>query len=232
MSDSTRSPLVSCDSALDGQHPQSPDTADSGEVDQKAITGGDGTAQAASGERRRTVRRLEPDGSRSATAEAIETMDDDIQGTEHSGEDADEPRPDRGFTYVEVVITIVLMGIVVLPVLTAVRSSIQAASVSRDAAEVETVLVNAADRVNRADRDLFDQYKCDLSGPAKKAASVHGWDDSTVAVEHFHWDDGTEAFESGACPGGQDQAVQMIRIRVTSPNDGVTRELEVVKGDF
>ena len=38
-------------------------------------------------------------------------------------------RRDGGFTYVEVVITIVLMGIVVLPILAAVRSSVQAASV-------------------------------------------------------------------------------------------------------
>ena len=163
----------------------------------------------------------------------MDNMDEDIR-------DAGTPRRrsrqrrDGGFTYVEVVITIVLMGIVVMPILAAVRSSVRAASVSRAAAEVETVLVNAADRVHRADRDDF---KCDLTGPAQQAADIEWGDPSFIAVEHEHWDENTGAFVPNACPGvdGDEYAnglVQRIRIRVTSPSEGVTRELEVVKGDF
>lgn len=150
-------------------------------------------------------------------------------------------RRDGGFTYVEVVITIVLMGIVVLPILAAVRGSVQAASVSRDAAEVETVLINAADRVNRADRQHF---KCDLSGPAQQAALVEWGDATAITVEHEHWDEtaagGTGAFVAGACPLDavtgdptyRNGLVQLVRIRVTSPDGGISRQLEVVKGDF
>ncbi len=149
-----------------------------------------------------------------------------------------QQRRDGGFTYVEVVITIVLMGIVVLPILAAVRSSVRAASVSRAAAEVETVLVNAADRVTRADRDSSPTFQCDLSGPARKAAIVHGWDAATITVEHEHWDElangGSGGFVPGACPGGtfENGLVQLVRIRVESPVEDVARELEVVKGDF
>lgn len=144
-------------------------------------------------------------------------------------------RPDRGFTYVEVVITLVLTGIVVLPILAAVRASIEAASVSRAAAEVETVLVNAADRVNRADRFESPTLKCDLEGPAQKAATVHGWEPASVAVTQEHWNRTTRAWEAGACPvpkGFTDGLVQRVTIRVTSPSRNVTRELEVIKGDF
>lgn len=147
-----------------------------------------------------------------------------------------QQRRDGGFTYVEVVITIVLMGIVVLPILAAVRSSVQAASVSRVAAEVETVLVNAADRVHRADRGTSPTFQCDLSGPAEKAAIVMGgnWSAADVTVEHEYWDTATDQWLSGACPGGtyENGLVQLIRITVSSPDGNVTRNLEVVKGDF
>ncbi len=144
-------------------------------------------------------------------------------------------RGDRGFTYIEVVITIVLTGIVVLPILAAVRASIEAASVSRAAAEVETVLLNAADRVSRADRDDF---KCDFTLVAQQAAAVEWSDPSAITVEHAHWDQNVSDWvvdSSGtACPGGvwnNGLLAQRIRISVTSPDANVTRTLEVVKGD-
>lgn len=140
-------------------------------------------------------------------------------------------RGDDGFTFVEVVITVVLVGVVVLPILTAVQATIRASSVSRAAAEVETVLLNAADRVSRADRDDFN---CDLSGPAEQAAIVQGapWSAANVSLTYEHWD-GAQ-FVPGACPGGvyQNGLVQLIRIRVTGPEGGITRELEVVKSDI
>lgn len=163
-------------------------------------------------------------------------MDDHIE-TDTDQRHRSGPRrgsPDGGFTYVEVVIAIVLVSVIVLPILAAVRSSVRTAAVSRAAAEVETVLVNAADLVSRADRDDF---KCDLTAPAQQAAAVR-WDDaSAVSVEHEHWDDtangGAGGFVDGACPGTgyQNGLVQKIRIRVTSPKEAITRELEVVKSD-
>ena len=144
-------------------------------------------------------------------------------------------RRDGGFTYVEVVITLVLMGVVILPILAAVRASIEAASVSQAAAEVETVLVNAADRVTRADRDDF---KCDLTAVAQQAADIEWGDPSAITVEHAHWDRGLGDWVAdpggSACPGGawQNDLIQRIRIRVSSPDRDVVRTLEVVKGDF
>ena len=151
------------------------------------------------------------------------------------------PRHGRGFSYIEVVITLALTGIVVLPILAAVRSSIDAASVSRTAAEVETVLINAADRVSRADRL---EFPCDLTIPAKRAAASQDatWSGDDISVEHAYWVEGTDGAPGGwqtevtACPGGVDAPrppflVQRITILVTSPDGRVRRALEVVKGE-
>ena len=62
--------------------------------------------------------------------------------------------PDSGFSLVEIVIAIVLMATVVVAILNAVSTSVKASSVSRSAAQVETAVVNAADRVNRAPEAL------------------------------------------------------------------------------
>ena len=46
--------------------------------------------------------------------------------------------------------TIVLIALTILPILDATFTSIRASTTVREVAEVETVLQNAADRVNRA----------------------------------------------------------------------------------
>ncbi len=160
------------------------------------------------------------------------------------GDRAAKRRPARhhdvGFTFVEVVVTIVLVGVVVLPILATVRTSISAAAVSRAAAEVETVLVNAVDEVNQADPLVA---KCNLTSRAESAATTQGWSASTVTVEHqFLQADGSWSAifvpaADGTCPPGAVSArpngpVLLIRIVVSSPTENVRRTLEVVKGEF
>jgi Tfp pilus assembly protein PilV len=140
-------------------------------------------------------------------------------------------RRDSGFSFVEVVITISLMGIVVAPILAAVAASIRASSVSLMSAEVENVLVNAIDRVNRAPRE---DYKCDLTGPVKAAVEVHGWLPSSAVVGHEYLDaSGTwQSDVTGtACPGGnfQNGLVQRITVTITSPSNDVSRSLQVLR---
>lgn len=146
---------------------------------------------------------------------------------------------DRGFSYVEVVVTIVLMGVLVVPILAAVRTSIRGATVSRAAAELETVLVNAADVVHRAD---LVAEQCDLTSEAQQAAITQGWAATAVEVEHFYLQsDGSWSLEfdpaTDDCPLAATSArpngpVVLVRITVTSPDEDVTRSLEVVKSAF
>jgi type II secretory pathway pseudopilin PulG len=141
-------------------------------------------------------------------------------------------RRDGGFSLVEIVITITLMGIVVVPILVAVAASIRASTTSLAAAEVETVLVNAVDRVNRS---THARFPCDLRSPVVAAVETHGWSPSDATVKHEYLDSsGVWRTDPGgtACPGGVPRSglVQRITVTITSPEDEVSRSLQVVRG--
>jgi type II secretory pathway pseudopilin PulG len=137
---------------------------------------------------------------------------------------------DRGFSIVEIIITIALMGVVVVPILAAVGASIRASTTSQAAAEVETVLVNAVDRVNRATRADFP---CDVTSPVRAAVETHGWPASSATVrqerlESNEWKTdptGTACFQGNA----QNRLVQRITVTITSPDQAVSRTLQVVR---
>ncbi len=145
--------------------------------------------------------------------------------------------PDGGFSIVEIVIAIVLMGTVVVAVLNAVSTSVKASSVSRSAAQVETAIVNAADRVNRAPK------RCDYTIYAQAAVQTEGWDPNTASVTHEYYVPGADAtvagtWQAGAAgspgcsgPAPTDLLVQRVTISITSPDGKVRRNIEVVKSD-
>lgn len=144
---------------------------------------------------------------------------------------------DGGFSLTEVVIAIALIGIVVLGMLEAVSASVSASSVGRAAAQVETAVVNAADRVNRAPKT------CDYTIYAQAAVQTQGWDPSMASVEHEYYVPGADAATEGtwelgatehpACPGPDtpDLLVQRVTITISSPEADVRRTIEVVKSD-
>lgn len=151
----------------------------------------------------------------------------------------DRDRPgqhgDDGITLIEIVITITLLALVVVPILVAVTVSIKSSRISESAAQVETMLVNAVDRVNRAPR--ANPYKCDLTGAVQAAVETVGWPATSANVGHEYLDaSGVWQTDPGgtACPAGvfQNGIVQRITITITSPEDGVSRSLQVVRGDI
>ncbi len=159
----------------------------------------------------------------------------DVQDADASqGEEPETPR-DGGFSFIEIVVTVVLMGVVLLPILVAVRTGVQTSVTTRTAAEVETVLVNAVDRVYRADR--AGPFACDVTSPVAASVEAFGWDPVTsVMVGHEYLDPAGiwQADSTGtACPGGvfQERLVQRVTITVISPDGQISRALEVVRGD-
>lgn len=146
-------------------------------------------------------------------------------------------RSDDGFTLVEVVITVVLLGTVIVAIMSSVIASITASSTSRSAARVETAIVNAADRINRAPK------RCDYSIYAKAAVQTEGWDPSRASVVQEYYVPGATAADAGtwatgkpASPGCSadeptDLLLQRVTLTITSPDGKVTRSIQVVKSD-
>lgn len=151
-----------------------------------------------------------------------------------SGERAATRRPaagrDGGFSFIETVVTIVLLGVVIVPVMAAVRASIQTSATSRSAAQLETALINAADRINRAD------MACDYTNFAQSSVETEGWDREQARVAHEWYDPTTNGWSSGVdgCrfPGRVTQdLVQKVTIEITTPDGKITRDIQVVKSN-
>jgi hypothetical protein len=145
-------------------------------------------------------------------------------------------RRDAGVTFVETVLTVVLIGVVIVPVLAAVRSAIKTSTVVESAAQVETVLIDAADRVHRSPNG--GSGGCSFTGDAQAAAESVGWPAASVTVRHEYLDEAGQ-WTTGtvpalpACPDGLNRLglAKRITITVTDPDGRVSRTIQMVKSD-
>lgn len=143
---------------------------------------------------------------------------------------------DRGSTLVEIVIAITLLGIIVVPILAGLAVATKASAVSRAASNVETSLINAVDRVNRADAET--NGLCDYYSYARAAVVTQGWSDNEISTTTEYLDLGSGSWVQGpptaeGCPGGlySTGLIQRVTIRVTDPNRHVSRSIQVVKSN-
>jgi type II secretory pathway pseudopilin PulG len=141
---------------------------------------------------------------------------------------------DEGFSFTEILMTVILMGTVLMAVMNASISGIRSSSTAAFASQVETVLQNAADRVNRAPQS------CTYSSFVRAAAQSVHWNGDLVTATYNWYEPGSAANVQGtwggdgstACnPANPGNNLQLISITVTSPDGKVTRELKVVKDD-
>lgn len=152
-------------------------------------------------------------------------------------ESRERPRRDSGSTFVEVVVAVALMTLVIIPIMGAVQSAVRSSSVSREAAEMETLIVNVADRINRAPVicDSLDPYR----QYAAAAIRTNGWDPDASGLlgvpNYWHYDPGAGDWRPGATfadgEGVGVRCVQKVQITIRSPKHGIRRTVEVVKSD-
>ena len=143
-----------------------------------------------------------------------------------------DARRDAGYSLTEVLVAIVLMSIAIIPILLAAGLSVRTSSQSRNLARMETVLANAADRVNRASEG------CDYKIYVEAAALAEHWDPSQASVSYQYYVPADAAsvggdWLAGACPDGvrTPGLVQMVTISITSPDGNNIRSIQVVKSD-
>jgi type II secretory pathway pseudopilin PulG len=145
-------------------------------------------------------------------------------------------RSDGGFSFIEIVLAIALMGTLVVASLEAVSTSIKVSSTSRSSAQVETAIVNASDRINRAPK------KCNYLSYAQAAVQTEEWDPSNASVvQEYYVPSGNPEIAgtwmvgpagTPACPGvATDLLVQRVTITITSPDGKARRSITVVKSD-
>src|SRR3954451_1887650 len=149
------------------------------------------------------------------------------------------PRPDaspgdKGFTFVETVVTVVLLAIVTVPIMTAVLTSIRVSTVSRSASQAQTAMINAADRINRA------PLSCDYTLYAQAAVQTEGWTPDRASVHQAYYSPQTNTWiddpPGDLCPGAPgatvtDDLVQKVTITITTPDSQISRTIQVVKSN-
>lgn len=149
--------------------------------------------------------------------------------TTQRGADDRPVRRDEGATLVEIVISVLLLGIVVAAGLNAVQTSIRSSSLAFTVGNVETVLLNASDRIARAPQ------LCDYENYVDAAALAEGWDSdaTTVTVERLVTNTGAASdWAPQTCPADVGPFdVQRLTITATDPRGEVTRTRTVVKSD-
>jgi Tfp pilus assembly protein PilV len=139
---------------------------------------------------------------------------------------------DRGSSLVEVLMAVVLTAIAIVPLMGASWVLVRNSAVNRSSTKVETVINNAADRVNRA------VPNCEYQIYVEAAAMAEGWAQSQASATYQYYVPNPNAtlpgaWVAGGCPNGVRPAglVQMVLITVSSPDGRVTRTIQVVKSD-
>lgn len=143
------------------------------------------------------------------------------------------PGRDAGFSLVEMVVTVTIMALAMIPILIAAMSLIRTSSYTRTATKVETVLTNAADKINRTGEScVVDKYR----DTVEAALAVPKWDESLVTTQFFYFVPGPTVSDAGTwaeglCPPNAlaKDVVQMVKISLTSPDGKVHRSMQVVK---
>jgi len=158
-------------------------------------------------------------------------------------------RHDGGSTFVEILVTIALLGTSIVAVMGSLQALIIVSAVNSDQARVEAVLVSASDRLRAAHYIPCPDLDGDYGHLSAAAASTVGWDASQVdIIDIKYWDSSAGGATNEADGGWSDsnslvtasgcqsdislttsRTLQKLQIQVSSPDGSTVREIEVVK---
>lgn len=159
----------------------------------------------------------------------------------------DLPREDCGFSLVEAVIAIALLGLLVTGVLQLLTSSIHAGTLQRDHANAHAWLQSASDRLYAIDKEPCDAALADngesyvrsvYDAAVDAVANPEGWTDSQIRVvppvefwnaTDTNGDQVSEFFFGSDCHDADGLTLQRIELEVVSTSGTIIEAVEIVK---
>ncbi len=193
----------------------------------------------------------DPTFKRAAPGADVLAMDTTSDSSTRTASEADS-----GSTFVEILISIVLLGFAVLAVIGGIHVVIVSSSSSNEQAKVEAILTSAADRLAATDYIPCPSFEngdyANLIDAAVQTVDDPNWDQpDTIKIDDISfWDasagsarnaagDPIEADGDWGPTNGltcnsdinltTSRTLQRVKIRVTAPNGGISRTIEVVK---
>ena len=145
---------------------------------------------------------------------------------------------DRGFTLVEVVVSIFLIGVTATAGLVTLRTSVQASATNRDHSNAHAWLQSATDVLYGAERQdcgttavsLEAQVRAYYQSVVRGTTNPAGWPAENIeVVAPVRFWDGTSTYQS-TCYDDLGISLQLITIRVRNNDGEIVETVEVVKG--
>jgi Tfp pilus assembly protein PilX len=165
-------------------------------------------------------------------------VNEDASSADRAKRSAVASRRDRGATFVELLVSIVLLGTVVVGVLTAVRASVIGSKLERDHAKAHQWLQSASENVRATQRWGCDTYteaqiRTHYQDIIRAAAdNPSGWpDDRIVVVGPIKFWDGEDYYPPPSCFDNAGTYLQLIEVQVTNADGDIIESVQVVKRD-
>ncbi|MCU1392954.1 MAG: spaP [Ilumatobacteraceae bacterium] len=141
------------------------------------------------------------------------------------------PRRDSGFSYVEVLVSVLLLGTAGVAVLGAAAQTGRGATVLRTQSDVQTALAATSDALNGitpvACATAASSYQTAARTRFDTLGLQRGWTNAAVTVTNVQsFNPTSHAFDSGCTSAG---ATQKVTITITAP-DGSTKSIDVLTG--
>jgi prepilin-type N-terminal cleavage/methylation domain-containing protein len=150
---------------------------------------------------------------------------------------------DSGYTLIEMLIAIMLMGTIVLSIMGGMWAVVRASAQNDQRAKVGAVLGAAGDGISNYRYIACPEVDEGYEEFGQKAAASVGWPLSTVAIiDYQYWNPDTGTWDDNNSIQGTDcnpnvglttsKTLQKLTIQATSPGGGYTATIDIVKSDI
>ena len=150
---------------------------------------------------------------------------------------------DGGYTLVEMLIAIMLMGSIVLAIMGGMWAVVRASSQNDERAKVGAVLGAASDAISNYRYEACPEVNRVYEQFAERAAQSVGWSETNVAIVRYqYWNPSTETWDDNNTIQGDDcnpliglttsKTPQKLTIRAISPSGNYSGTLEIVQTDI